>query len=71
MGKQHDVKAYHSATRAPYTYIQPMICTGCEVCVEVCPFEAIVMKEGTAVILKDLCKNCKICVRVCPEGAIM
>ncbi len=71
MEKQHDVREVHAHTRAPYVYIQPMICVGCEVCVEVCPFNAIVMEEGKAVVLKELCKNCRICVRVCPEGAIM
>ncbi|GEM_PF-4256216 len=71
MEKQYDVREQHTHTRAPYTYIQPMLCTGCGVCLEVCPFQAIRMEEGKAVIDKELCKNCKICVRVCPEGAIM
>ncbi len=71
MEKEHDVREYHAQTRAPYVYIQPMICEGCGVCVEVCPMEAIKMEDGKAVVIKEECRNCRICIRACPEGAIM
>ncbi len=64
----HDSK---TTVRAPFTYIQPGICAGCGVCVEVCPMDAITLENGIAVVNRETCGNCKICVRVCPEGAIM
>lgn len=44
-------------------------CTGCGSCVDVCPTEAIEVRNGKAVI--DMhCMDCGACPRVCPEGAI-
>ena len=45
-------------------------CTGCETCLNSCPFDAIVMKEGKAFI-NEYCNYCKTCISVCPEGAII
>ncbi len=44
-------------------------CTGCATCLDICPTEAIHMKEGHAVITIE-CIDCGACPRVCPEGAI-
>jgi len=44
-------------------------CTGCGKCLDVCPPEAITIKNGKAVILVE-CTGCGACPRVCPEGAI-
>ncbi|HTR44919.1 MAG TPA: FAD-binding protein [Thermodesulfovibrionales bacterium] len=44
-------------------------CTGCETCLDSCPFTSIVMKEGKAVIT-EYCQLCRACLGVCPEGAI-
>ena len=44
-------------------------CTGCGTCLDVCPTEAIKMKDGRAVITME-CIDCGACPRVCPEGAI-
>lgn len=46
------------------------ICTGCGACIDVCPMEAIVIKDGKAFILEDKCANCRICERECPVEAI-
>ncbi len=46
------------------------ICTACETCIASCPFDAIVMKDGKAVI-NEYCNQCKACMSVCPEGAII
>lgn len=44
-------------------------CTGCETCLDSCPFTAIVMKEGKAFIT-EYCQLCRACLGVCPEGSI-
>lgn len=44
-------------------------CSGCESCLESCPYDAIVIKEGKAGIT-ELCQMCKACLSACPEGAI-
>ena len=44
-------------------------CTGCESCLSACPFGALSMKEGIAVV-DDKCTFCGACVDVCPVTAI-
>ncbi|MFO7991801.1 MAG: CoB--CoM heterodisulfide reductase iron-sulfur subunit A family protein [Thermoplasmata archaeon] len=48
------------------------ICSGCKMCISVCPYGAIDHdeEEGIAVINKVLCKGCGSCASVCPTGAI-
>ena len=45
-------------------------CTGCGQCVQTCPFNAISIEGGKAVIDPNLCRDCKKCVRACPVRAI-
>ncbi len=45
-------------------------CTGCKDCIASCPFEAIEIKEGKAVV-NEYCQSCMTCISVCPEGAIV
>lgn len=47
-------------------------CSGCRMCISVCPYGAIDHDEekGTAVITDVLCKGCGSCASVCPVGAI-
>ena len=44
-------------------------CTGCGACVEVCPFAALSLVEGLAVV-NDNCTACGACVPECPVGAL-
>lgn len=44
-------------------------CTLCEVCIEACPFEAIIKEEGL-IAFNEACKMCKICIKQCPLEAI-
>jgi NAD-dependent dihydropyrimidine dehydrogenase PreA subunit len=46
-------------------------CTGCGVCVEMCPVGAMCLIAGKAVINTELCTACQTCIDVCPTGAIM
>jgi ferredoxin/mono/diheme cytochrome c family protein len=69
---------------APVVVIDDDACTGCELCVTDCPFDALVMRErsdaddeaGTqarrpiAVVDADRCVGCGICVGACSFGAM-
>lgn len=45
-------------------------CLGYGSCVKVCPFDAIHVENGVAVVDKDKCKACGKCVEVCPKKLI-
>ena len=45
-------------------------CTGCTLCVKVCPFAAIAMENKKAEINLDVCTLCGACVDVCKPNAI-
>ena len=45
-------------------------CVGCSVCVEKCPYDALSMEDGVAVVDMDKCTLCSACVKVCPVDAI-
>ncbi len=44
-------------------------CSACEECLQSCPYDAIVIKDGKAEI-NEYCQFCNACLSVCPEGAI-
>jgi ferredoxin len=54
-----------------YPKVNPELCTGCEICMEICPMEAIEMVNGIAKIDQIKCSNCRLCVRECPLEAII
>lgn len=45
-------------------------CLGMGTCVKVCPFDAIRIKDGVAVVEQERCRACGKCVDVCPRGLI-
>jgi heterodisulfide reductase subunit A len=47
-------------------------CSGCKVCVGLCPYNAIGFDEprNVSTITVALCKGCGVCVAACPSGAI-
>ncbi len=49
--------------------VDPKLCTGCESCIDSCPYDAIVIKDEKAFIT-EYCQMCRNCLSVCPEGAI-
>jgi ferredoxin len=45
-------------------------CINCYACIDICPEEAISIKDGIHVIDSDACSNCGACDDVCPADAI-
>jgi MinD superfamily P-loop ATPase len=51
--------------------IDPMRCTGCGVCAELCPTNAVAVRANRAIIVRPMaCTYCDLCETYCPEGAI-
>ena len=51
--------------------VDPEECSGCGICEEKCPTEAITLNdEGKAEVIESYCFGCGICARFCPEEAI-
>ena len=48
----------------------PNGCIGLGTCVESCPFEAISVVEGVAVVDYKKCEGCGVCTHACPKGII-
>lgn len=57
-------------TESTQLFVNTDDCTGCGQCVEVCPYGAIEVIDGDAVIDPSLCHFCYRCIEQCPEGAI-
>jgi len=54
--------------------IDEYICSGCKVCINLCPYSAIEFvsrdtTSGVARVNEALCKGCGVCVAACPSGA--
>jgi len=50
-------------------------CTGCKICLSLCPYFILEMKEGTKIVSAipekiPFCSRCGHCSAVCPQGAI-
>ncbi len=45
-------------------------CLGGGSCTNACPFDAIHVVNGVAVVNKDVCKGCSKCISVCPKQLI-
>lgn len=52
-------------------YIEETLCSGCQVCIGLCPYNAIELdKEAHVARIHDvLCAGCGVCVAACPSGA--
>ncbi len=54
-----------------YSVVDEDKCAGCEVCISVCPYNAISLNErGHAEVNPALCKGCGTCTSTCASGAI-
>ena len=45
-------------------------CTGCGLCLDECPVQAIQKDDDIYVIAPDICTECGYCSDICPEDAI-
>jgi formate hydrogenlyase subunit 6/NADH:ubiquinone oxidoreductase subunit I len=55
----------------PLPIIDTGKCTGCRLCIEICPTHALDQLDGkAAVCYPELCTYCTACEDICPEGAI-
>ncbi len=52
-------------------YVNPMLCTGCEECLDVCEVDCIEGKKGYIHMIDEMdCTRCGKCIGVCEENAI-
>jgi len=51
-------------------FVTKELCTGCSMCVSVCPYDAIVLEDGVAVVNEILCEGCGTCSATCLRAAI-
>jgi heterodisulfide reductase subunit A len=45
-------------------------CIGCQLCVDICPFHAVIFEEGKPIIVEAVCRGCGNCAASCPSKAI-
>lgn len=60
-----DPKHFHHALT-----ISGELCIGCSHCMQVCPTEAIRIRNGKAILYENRCVDCSECYRACPVHAI-
>jgi len=51
--------------------IDPDLCAGCKLCIEICPYSAIdfLDTKGISSVNEALCKGCGACTAICPSKA--
>ena len=60
-------RLFHAPTVAS---VNANLCTGCGMCVQVCPYEALSLKEGKVEVNEVLCEGCGTCSATCLRAAI-
>ena len=45
-------------------------CTGCGLCIDVCPSDVLALEDGTVTLAREDCFGCDHCAVVCPADAI-
>lgn len=46
-------------------------CVGCGTCVAACPFDALKLENGYAMVASEACMGCGVCVSVCGQSALV
>ncbi len=49
--------------------IDPERCSGCGLCINICPYQAISLEDNIAKIDTILCRGCGMCAAICPSHA--
>ncbi len=52
------------------TTIDRDLCTGCGLCVQICPLRSLSIQDGKAEVTGDQSLNCGHCEAICPAGAV-
>ncbi len=60
-------RLYHAPTVAK---VNLNLCTGCGMCIDVCPYDALQLKDGKAEVNEVLCEGCGTCSATCLRAAI-
>jgi len=60
-------RLYHAPTVAK---VNVNLCTGCGMCVHVCPYDALSLKDGKVEVNEVLCEGCGTCSATCLRAAI-
>ncbi|MFB0561029.1 MAG: CoB--CoM heterodisulfide reductase iron-sulfur subunit A family protein [Candidatus Lokiarchaeia archaeon] len=47
------------------------LCIGCQLCLDLCPFHAIIFEEGKSMVIEAVCRGCGTCAAGCPSRAIV
>jgi len=58
------------ASSAFINHVEKVRCIGCNRCITICPFKALSLEDGIAIVDEIRCTGCGICVRNCPQGAL-
>ena len=53
-----------------YAVSDPDLCSGCEICMERCSFNAITMEDGLCQVERSSCYGCGLCISTCDTGAL-
>jgi dihydroorotate dehydrogenase/Pyruvate/2-oxoacid:ferredoxin oxidoreductase delta subunit len=72
-----NLQAVEDTARLDFDF-DPLLCTKCDLCVVLCPYDARTMGGGekpktptlTQILDEDACRYCGLCVEVCKPGAL-
>lgn len=60
-------RLFHAPTVA---IVNANLCTGCGMCVDVCPYDSLSLKDGKVEVNEVLCEGCGTCSATCLRAAI-
>ncbi len=51
-------------------YFEESLCTACNICVQVCPYQARKLENKKMQLDEDKCRYCGLCASICPTAAL-